>query len=78
MPFYQFRNIDTGEEFEKLMSISNRETYLKENPNVETMINGAPILSDPARMGLKKADASFRDLLGNIKRQHRGSIINRD
>lgn len=78
MPIYNFRNKETGEEYEKFLSISAREDYLKENPNVETMISGAPGFSDPFRLGIRKADASFRDLLGNIKRQHLRSTINRD
>lgn len=78
MPFYCFRNKVTGEQFEKLLSISGREQFLKENPDIETMVSGAPGFSDPARLGLKKADASFRDLLGNIKRQHLRSTIKAD
>ena len=34
MPLYDFRNKDTGEVFEKFMSISAKEEYLKENPNM--------------------------------------------
>ena len=78
MPFYNFRNKETGELFEQLMSISAREQFLTDNPHIESVIAGAPGLSDPARMGVKKTDASFRDLLKNIKRQHIRSTIKAD
>lgn len=78
MPIYRFKNKQTGAEFEQMMSISGRETFLSENPEIETMIAGAPGFSDPARLGLRKPDANFRDLLGNIKRQHIRSTIKND
>ena len=33
MPTYKFKNLETGEEFEKWMYMAERETFLKENPN---------------------------------------------
>lgn len=78
MPFYKFRNKETGEIYESLMSISGRDEYLAMNPSIEPMIAGTPGFSDPARLGIRKTDASFRDLLGNIKRQHIRSTIKND
>lgn len=76
MPFYHFRNKTTGEQYEKLMSISAREQYLQANPEIETMIAGAPGLSDPVRLGLRKPDEGFRDLLGHIRKNNIWSKMN--
>lgn len=75
MPVYQFKHKETGEVHEKLMSFASREEYLKEQPHLEVVL-GAPALGDPVKLGLKKPDAGFRDVLKNIKSKHRGSNIN--
>lgn len=70
MPIYSFRNKVTDEHYEKLMSWSAREQYLADNPDVEATITGAPGIGDPVRMGMKKPDDSFRDVLREIKGKH--------
>ena len=35
MPNYNFINTDTGEEFEEFFTISGREEFLKNNPNIK-------------------------------------------
>ena len=76
IPTYCFRNKSTGEVTEKLMSYSSRQGYLEQNPDLEVIVGGAPALGDPVRLGLKKPDAGFRDVLKNIKSKHRGATIN--
>ena len=56
------------------MSISAQDQYLKDNPNLEVSITGAPALGDPVRLGLKKPDSSFRDVLKEIKGKHDAKI----
>ena len=34
MPYYNFKNNETGEEWEEFFSISGREEFLKENPHI--------------------------------------------
>lgn len=75
MPTYCFRDKVTGEVTEKFMSISAREQYLVDNPQLEAMVSGAPGLSDPVRLGLRKPDAAFRDLVKNIKKNNIWSNI---
>jgi hypothetical protein len=65
MPTYKFLNNDTGEEYENFMSISALDEYLKTNPHLTQLVNGAPALS--SGRGMKKPDQGFRDLLKNIK-----------
>lgn len=75
MPTYNFRDTTTKEEFQKFMSISAREEFLKENPHVETMINGAPMLMDPVRCGVRKADSGFKEVLQKIHERAPGSDL---
>lgn len=75
MPTYNFRNKDTGEEFEKFMSISAREEFLKQNPSIETMISGAPMVADPVRVGARKRDSGFKEVLQKIHERTPGSDL---
>lgn len=70
MPFYNFKNNETEEITEELMSWSECEEYLKANPHLSLVILGAPSMGDPVRMGMKKADSGFRDLLKDIKKRN--------
>jgi hypothetical protein len=76
MPTYTFRDINTGEIEEHVMKISQLEEFKKNNTHLEMYITGSPGLSDPARLGLVKPAAGFRDLLKNMKKKHRRSTIN--
>lgn len=70
MPTYTFVNTTSGETFTEIMSISEREEFLKANPHVNQQIVSAPSLGDPIRLGLKKPDSGFRDRLKEIKKAH--------
>ena len=35
MPYYNFKNKETGEEFEEFFTMSGREEYLKNNPHIQ-------------------------------------------
>ncbi|NDG30852.1 hypothetical protein EB118_12365 [bacterium] len=67
MPTYSFRNKNTGEEFDEIMLISKLDQYKINNPHLEQLL-GTPSLGDPVRLGMKKPDDSFRDLLKQIKK----------
>jgi hypothetical protein len=66
MPTYKFLNNETGEEFEDFMSISALDEYLKTNPHITQLVNGAPLIHSGRGMG--KPDQGFRDLLKHIKK----------
>jgi hypothetical protein len=72
MPTYNFINIDTNEEFEEFMSIASLETFLKENPNIVQLVNGAPMIVSGRGSG--KPDNGFRDLLKDMKKKHSKGI----
>ena len=68
MPTYKFKNTDTNEEFEQFMSISELDSFLKENSNITQLINGAPLIH--SGRGMSKPDSGFRDVLKRIKDKH--------
>ena len=37
MPNYNFKNTETGEEFEEFFTNTNREKYLEENPHIQQL-----------------------------------------
>lgn len=65
MPLYTFKNKDSGEVFDKLMSYASREEYLKENPNLEVVL-GATAMGDSVRLGIRRNDDGFREVLSKI------------
>ena len=56
MPTYDFENKKTGEVFEKMMTIADKEQYLKDNPDIQQLL-GMP---------------NFRDILREIDKKHKG------
>lgn len=76
MPFYTFMNTETDEKIEITMKISERDEYVKNNPHMKQLITGAPSLGDSVRLGLRKHDDGFNDVLKNIKSHHYKSNIN--
>ena len=76
MPLYTFENKKTGETFDVRMSIAEREVYIQENPHLQQIITEAPGIGDPVRLGLKKPDANFRDVLKKAKAAHKHNTIN--
>lgn len=74
MPTYSFRNTKTGEEFDEIMPIKNLDQYKIDNPDLEQLL-GTPPLGDPVRLGLKKPDDTFRDILKQIKKNTQSNRI---
>lgn len=77
MPLYEFRNKETNEVIEKFMSMSSREEYLKANPNMETVISGGANFIDPVRLGIRKPDQGFKEVLQRIHEKTPGSQLNK-
>jgi|TARA_B110000902_G_scaffold99793_1_gene117975 hypothetical protein len=42
MPLYEFINKETGETFDKLMKIADKEVYLKKNPQIQQHYTSVP------------------------------------
>ena len=67
MPTYIFYNKETDETFNKLMSWDARQVYLEENPHLEIRL-GATASGDSVRLGIKKPDDGFREVLSKYKK----------
>lgn len=76
MANYTFYNTKTKKEFDISMPISELDTYKENNPHLQQRIVSAPQLIDPTRLGLRKPDSGFRDVLKKVKKAHRGSTVN--
>ncbi len=75
MPTYTFRNQETEEEFTTVMTISEREEFLKNNPHIKQCL-ATPAFADSARIGVRKIDRGFNDVLQKTKSAHLHSTIN--
>jgi hypothetical protein len=70
MPTYTFKNNDTGETFDQFMSMSAREEYLKENPQLQTVIGVVATVRDTPKL-----DGGFREVLQKIHERSAGSTL---
>jgi len=70
MPIYTFKNLNTGDEFTTVMSMTEREEYLKANPDIQQQLIAAPAIGDSIKLGLRKPPDSFRDVLREIKKKN--------
>ena len=67
MPTYTFRDKNTEDIFDKIMSWDVRQKYLEENPNLEVVM-GAPAMGDSVRLGIRRNDDGFREVLSKISK----------
>lgn len=68
MPTYNFRNIQTGEEFELTMKISELDEYKQNNPDMQQFLTSAPTLAREASDIISKTPDGFNDVLKSIKK----------
>jgi predicted nucleic acid-binding Zn ribbon protein len=76
MPTYKFRNTETGEIYEKVMKISELDSYKQQNPTHETYIDYTTPIADAVRVGARKKDAGFKEVLQRIHEKTPGSQLN--
>ena len=65
MPIYEFYNTVTGEQWEEMMTISAREQFLKDNPDVKQAISAPALISGIAGV-THKNDSGFNDMMSRI------------
>ena len=75
MPTYSFRNKETGEIFDKILKMSEKDTFLQNNPNLESIITGAPAFTGD-HVSLKK-DTGFKEVLQRIHEKTAGSQLDK-
>lgn len=76
MPIYSVMNKDTEEVFEVNMKFTEFEQYLKDNTNLTQVFTKFPALGDPVRLGKRKPDDGFRDVLKTVSSHHKKNVIN--
>lgn len=69
MPTYVFKNTDTEEVFEKIMSYDEKVEFLNNNPNVTSIIATAGIIGGIS-MDSGRLPEGFKDKLRLIKQKH--------
>jgi predicted nucleic acid-binding Zn ribbon protein len=77
MPTYQFLNTETGEEFETLMKISEREDYLKTNPHIQPIISAPALVSGVSTSNSRtgRVPSGFNEVLSKVSEAHPTSPV---
>jgi hypothetical protein len=75
MPTYNFLNIDTGEEFESFMKISEREKYLLENTHIHPVMTAPAIVSGVSSSKQNRVPDGFKEVLSKIAEGHPASEV---
>tara|TARA_Y100000310_G_scaffold183289_1_gene183414 strand:- start:1407 stop:1646 length:240 start_codon:yes stop_codon:yes gene_type:complete len=70
MPLYTLRDNSDGEVFEVSLSIAELDELLESNKHLEQLIVKPPVIGDPIRLGIRKPDSGFRDVLKEVKKKH--------
>ena len=72
MPEYTFFHTETGMEWDDIMSISEKEEFLKNNPKVTQVLNTMNIVSG---VGGIRNDAGWGEVLQKTAEAHPGSEL---
>jgi predicted RND superfamily exporter protein len=75
MPTYEFLNKETGEEFEVLMKISEREEYLKNNPHIQPILTAPSIVSGVSTSNANRVPDGFKEVLSKVAEKHPTSKV---
>lgn len=75
MPTYNFIDTVTGEEFESIMKIAEREEFLKNNPQVQSIITAPHIVSGVVGIGSNRVPNGFNEVLSKVAEAHPSSKV---
>lgn len=67
MPTYTFIDTNTGEQFDKLLKIADREQFLIDNPHIQSVITAPAIAGDHITI---KKDTGFKEVLQKINERN--------
>ena len=77
MPVYSFENTKTGKEFDKIMSISEKEEYLNTNTHIKQVLNRINIVGGVSGMSYRQ-DQGWKENLSRIAEKHPTSALARE
>ena len=77
MPTYNFENTETGEITQEIMKISDRDTYLENNPNLKPVMLSAPG-TVKATGDRTKAPNGFKEVLSKVAEANPTSALASD
>ena len=75
MPTYEFVNTETDEHVEMFMSLSQREKFLKVNPQFRTVISAPGIVSYTGGDLYSKTPSGFKEVLSKVAEAHPNSVV---
>ena len=67
MPTYTFKNKDTGEVFDKIMKIADKPDYLRNNPNIVSVVTAPEFVGDHI---IQRTDAGMKEVFSRIADKH--------
>jgi len=73
VPIYTFENNKTGEVYDDMMSISEKETFLKKNKHIKQLVTRINISSGVVGMGGMKNDNGWKEMQSRIAEAHPAS-----
>ena len=74
MPIYTFENKKTGKVYDDMMSIAEKETFLKKNKHIEQKLTTINISSGVMGVNMKN-DGGWKDNLSRIAEAHPTSAL---
>lgn len=75
MPTYIFVNTETGEEFELLLKMSERDQFLRDNPHVQSVLTAPAIVSGVSSSSRNRVPDGFKEVLSKISEAHPSSGV---
>ena len=74
MPIYTFENTKTGKVYDDMMTISEKESYLKKNKHIKQLLTTINISSGVIGVNMKN-DGGWKDNLSRIADAHPNSAL---
>ena len=73
MPTYDFQNTKTGKVWTDMMTIAEKESYMKKNKHIKQLLSKINISSGVVGMGAMKNDNGWKEMQSRIAEAHPAS-----
>ena len=73
MPTYTFKNEKTGKVWTDMMTIAEKESYMKKNKHIKQLLSKINISSGVVGMGAMKNDNGWKEMQSRIAEAHPAS-----